>query len=381
MPSMTPRERVLVALDHRQPDRLPMDFGGQMTTIHILAHQQLKQYLRLEGGAEEVRSLTANVAEPDPRLIERFGRDTTPFFPGSSGGWRLRLDPETNSFVDEWGITHRMPPGGYYYDVVQSPLADAETVGDLDRYRWPDPRDPARMRGVTEAVRVARDTGDKAIMISGPRLGMWAMSWLLRGFEQAYLDLAVNRKLAEALAERIMEWHLGYFELVLGEVGEYLDIVHLEGDLGSTDGPLFSPDVFRKIYKPRLARIIAFVKERTRARIYLHSCGSIYWAIPDLIECGVEVLNPIQVNARDMDPARLKREFGRELTFWGGGCDPLVLQWGTPQEVAEEVRRRIDELSGQGGFVFGSVHNIQANVPPANIVAMFETARRHGGYE
>jgi len=143
---------------------------------------------------------------------------------------------------------------------------------------------------------------------------------------------------------------------------------------------MMAPATFRRIYKPRLRQLIAEIKQRTRAQVYLHSCGSIYRLIPDLIEIGVDILNPVQVNAAEMDSARLKKEFGKDLTFWGGGCDPVVMGTGTVQQVRDDVKRRIHDLAPGGGFIFGSVHNIQANVPPANIVAMFDTARDLGGY-
>ncbi len=380
MAEMTPRERILTAPNHQEPDRLPMDFGGLLTTLHVFTHRELKRYLGMEGGEEQIRSYFAYVVEPDPRLVERFGRDTIPFVPNTGSGWQLRLDPEANSFVDEWGTKFYMPPDGYYFDMVDVPLAAAQTPEDLARYPWPDPRDPARMRGIAEAIRTAHGAGNKAIMMSGPRLGIWAQAWALRGLEQAFMDLVCNQELAEELAERLTEWNMGYWEGVLSQVGDCLDLVHIEGDLGGTDGPLFSPAVFRKIYKPRLARLISFIKARTRAKAFFHSCGSIYRAIPNLIECGVDVLNPVQVNARDMNSSKLKREFGKDLAFWGGGCDPVVLQNGTTREVETEVHRRIDDLAPGGGFVFGSIHNIQPNAPPKNIVTMFEAARRHGGY-
>jgi uroporphyrinogen decarboxylase len=194
------------------------------------------------------------------------------------------------------------------------------------------------------------------------------------------VNLATNQPLMEALAERILEWQVAYWDMVLGQVGDYVDIVTLSEDLGAQNGLLMAPTTFRRIYKPRLRRLIEAIKKKSRTRVYLHSCGSIYRLIPDLIEIGVDILNPVQVNAADMDSARLKREFGKDLTFWGGGCDPVVLQTGTPQEIVEEVKRRIHDLAAGGGFVFGSVHNIQANVPPENIVAMFDAAWEFGGY-
>jgi uroporphyrinogen decarboxylase len=168
--------------------------------------------------------------------------------------------------------------------------------------------------------------------------------------------------------------------MVLDAVGDEIDVVHIEGDAGGTEGPLFSPALFRRVFKPMLARWVSAIKAKTKAPVFIHSCGSIYWVIPDFIECGIDILNPVQLNASDMDTPRLKREFGRDVSFWGGGCDTVVLQRGTPQEVADEVKRRIDDLAPGGGFVFGSVHNIPPDVPPENIVTMFDTARQLGVY-
>lgn len=377
---MTPRERVLTAVAHREPDRVPMDFGGRVSTLHAYAQRELKKQLGLEGGEETIRGYMTYTVEPDPRLVAKFGRDTTPFYPNPGAAYQFEIDPMTNSYLDEWGVRYRMPPGGYYYDPFQFPLAEAETVSDLDRHAWPDPRDPNRMRGVAEEIKATHAAGEKAIMLGAPTLGLWLLPQFLRGMERALMDLALDRKMAEALAERVTEWYVDFWDSALAEVGPYVDFVHMEGDLGDQMGPIFSPRTFREIYKPRLRRVIEAIKRRSSARIWLHSCGSIYWVIPDLIDVGVEVLNPVQVNAAEMDSARLKREFGKDLTFWGGGCDPVVLQFGSPGDVQEEVRRRIADLAPGGGFVFASVHNIQANVPPANIVAMFEAAHKYGVY-
>lgn len=382
MSPMTPRERILAALDHRQPDRLPMDFGGLNTSIHHEAHSALIEHLRLEPSRGTLRNLFSNVMEPDPRLVELFGRDVAPFFPRARAGWKLEIDPETDSFVDEWGTTFHRPPGGYYYDAVPPfPLEKAETLEEVDAYRWPDPRDPARMEGVAQAVKEAHEKGDRAVMFASQRLGLWTQPWVLRGLEQAFIDLVAEPAIAERLAEKTLEWQMDYWDAVLSRVGQHVDVVHLEGDLGDINGPLFSPAIFKRVYVPRLASLISFIKARTRAKIYLHACGAVHWAIPDLIECGVDALNPVQVNARDMDSAKLKREFGSDITFWGGGCDPVLLHHGTPEEVDAEVRRRVEDMAPGGGFVFGSVHNIQVGVPPRNIVAMYQAARKHGGYE
>ena len=200
----------------------------------------------------------------------------------------------------------------------------------------------------------------------GTCLGSRRRSWI-------WLEI---RRLMEAFTERLLEWQMAYWDMALDEVGEYVDLVQLNEDLGTQRGPMMAPATFRRIYKPRMRRLVEHIHKKTKARIYLHSCGSIYRFIPDIIEIGIEVLNPVQVNAVEMDSARLKRDFGKDLTFWGGGCDPVVLQNGSPKDVAEEVKRRIHDLAPGGGFVFGSVHNIQAKVPVENIVALFDAAQR-----
>ena len=377
---MTCRERTLAALEHREPDRVPLDFGGRTTTIHLFAHQALMQHLGLSGPQPRLRSYHTYLVEPDPQLLQRFERASTVFFSRPPSDYVFKIDPVTNTYVDEWGTKYYMPPDGYYYDIQSTPLATAESEADLQKYPWPNPKDPSRVAGLAAEIKAAYDAREKVIMMCTATLGLWEMSWYLLGFEQAYVNLAANQPFMEALTERMLEWQMAYWDMVLGEVGPYIDLVQIGEDLGSQHGPLMAPATFRRIYKPRMRRLVDFIKQRTKARIYLHSCGSIYRMIPDLIEVGIEVLNPVQVNAAEMDSARLKREFGKDLTFWGGGCDPVVLQTGTPTEVRDDVKRRIHDLAPGGGFVFGSVHNIQANVPPANIVAMFEAAQQFGGY-
>ena len=377
---MNGRQRTLAALDHKEADRVPLDFGGRHTTLHLYAHEALMRHLGLSGPKPSIRSYHTYLVEPDPQLLQRFERVSALFYPKAPSGYALTINPETNTYMDEWGTTYYMPPDGYYYDMHTVPLPEAETEADLKKYRWPNPTDPARIAGLPEQIRAAYSAGEQVIVMCGAMPGLWEHSWYVFGLEQAFVNLAGNEPLMEAFTERVLEWQIAYWDMVLSQVGGYVDLVQLNEDLGSQHGPMMSPATFRRIYKPRLRRLIASIKEKTKARIYLHSCGSIYRMIPDLIEIGVEVLNPVQVNASEMDSARLKREFGEDLTFWGGGCDPVIMGTGSPQEVVEDVKRRIHDLAPGGGFVFGSVHNIQANVPPQNIVAMFDAARRFGGY-
>jgi uroporphyrinogen decarboxylase len=380
MLAMTSRQRVQMALRHLEPDRVPIDFGARHS-IHMATHRALTKHLGFEGGDEIVRSYLNFSAEPDPRLLDFFEADVIQFQCKPGRGYVFQIDPETDSWSDEWGITCRRPPGGCYYDPYKYPLAAAESVADIERFRFPDPMDPHRMAGVIEALRAAHTANSKAILLNAPAMGIWMLGFYLRGLEQGLMDLATQPDLAEALAERITQWFVTFWETTLPSIGDYLDVVQMEGDLGSQEGPLFSPRLFRQIFKPRLRRIVDAIKQHTRAKVLLHACGSVYWAIPDLLEVGIDVLNPVQVNAAEMDTARLKREFGRDISFWGGGCDTILLQQGTPAQVKAEVKRRIADLGPGGGYVFGSIHNIAAGVPPENVVAMFRAAWSYGAYK
>ncbi len=379
MPALTSRQRVQIALRHQEPDRVPIDFGARHS-IHVSAHRALKQHLGFAGGQEIVRSYLNFSAEPDPRLMDYFSSDVIAFQPKPGRKYVFRLDPETDSWSDEWGITCRRPPAGYYYDPYRYPLAAAESVAEIDRFRFPDPSDPARLEGVADAIRAADATNAKAILLNAPTMGIWMLCFYLRGLEQGLIDLAAQPDLSEALAERITEWYVAFWRAALPGIGRCLDVVQMEGDLGQQDGPMFSPGVFRQIFKPRLRRVVDAIKRHTDAKVLLHACGSVAWAIPDLIEAGIDVLNPVQVNAAGMDTAGLKRQFGRDLSFWGGGCDTILLQQGTPAQVEAEVKRRLADLAPGGGYVFGSIHNVAAGVPPENVVAMFQAARTFGGY-
>ena len=377
---MNCRERVLAALDHKEPDRVPLDFGGRHTTLHLDAHQALMQHLGFSGPIPPIRSYHTYLVEPDPQLLNHFERVTTLLFPKAPDSYIFSIDPATDSYVDEWGTKYYRPPDGYYYDIAAVPLPDAETEADLKKYRWPDPVDPSRLTGLVEQAKVAHALGDKVLMMGSATPGLWEHSWYMFGIEKAFMNLAANQLLVEAFTERLLEWQIAYWNMTCDVLGSVLDLVQLNEDLGTQKGPMMSLATFRRIYKPRLTRLVESIRKQTKARIYLHSCGSIYQFIPDLIECGIQVLNPVQVNAKDMNSARLKREFGKDLTFWGGGCDPVVLQNGLPRDVVVEVKHRIHDLAPGGGFVFGSVHNLQAGVPPENIVALFDAAREFGDY-
>ncbi|MBI2194800.1 MAG: hypothetical protein HYU36_22700 [Planctomycetes bacterium] len=304
--------------------------------------------------------------------------------PKPPSSWQLRIteDKDFLYYTDEWGLTRRrQKPAGYYFDLCRSPLSSARTPADLERFPFPDPTDEARFVGLRELAEKVRPEG-RIFVLGGISAGMLEMGLWLRGFENFFCDLAENRVLAEALCEKILELKMRYWSEALARVGDLVDVVQEGDDYGGQDRLLVAPDLWRQMFKPRLARLVRHIKSRApHVFLFFHSCGSIREIIPDLVEIGVDVLNPVQVACADMDSRRLKKEFGDSLSFWGGGVDTQhVLPKGTPQQVREEAKRRIDDLAPGGGFVFNTVHNIQADVPPENILAMREAVAQFGQY-
>jgi uroporphyrinogen decarboxylase len=377
---MTGRECVLAALNHEEPDRLPVDLGGRHATMHVNAQRALKRHLNLPGGEEVFRQYWLQTVEIDPRITGVLGGDVVSFATGNPDTWKMDLDEVNHIFHDDWGAGYHMPEGGYYFDYHSHPLASAKTRTDLDAYAWPDPQDPGRVRGLRQAVEKVQRDGQKAIMMTVAPSGAWEQTWTLRGPQQALMDLVAERDLYEEILDRTVAYQLALWERVLDLVGEWIDVAALSDDLGTQDGPMISPRLFREIFKPRLAKVCALIHERSKAKAYIHTDGSVFAFLPDLIEAGIEVINPVQTECRDMDPARLKRTFGKNLTFWGAGCNTRAFEFGTPEEVRAQAKEAIRHLAPGGGYVFAAIHNIQPQVPPENIVALFETARRFGTY-
>jgi uroporphyrinogen decarboxylase len=291
----------------------------------------------------------------------------------------MQIAPD-NSYVDIWGVRWQKPPSSLYWDMVGHPIAEP-TMAALKAYRWPDPHDPGRTDGLQARARALVEQGEYAVVLDNTGFGAFEQGWALRGFENFYTDLVAEPAFAQALMEGVADYQIALYDRILAEVGPFVDVVMVAEDLGSQDGPLVSPDTYRRMIKPVQRRIWQFIKSRTGAKLFLHSCGSVRRFIPDLIELGVDILNPVQVAAAGMDPVELKREFGRDLTFWGGGCDTQkVLTFGTPDDVEREVRLRIAALAPGGGFVFNQIHNIQPGVPAENILRMFEAVHRYGTY-
>jgi len=210
---------------------------------------------------------------------------------------------------------------------------------------------------------------------------VYEICWYMRGLEQWFRDMIENPAFCEALLDQTLKFWLDYYTGFLSQIGDLIDVVMIGDDLTGQYGPLFSPDFYRKVVKPRQKKLVQHIKSLSSARIWYHTCGSCLEYIPDLIDNGIDILNPVQISAANMDPHHLKKIYGANLAFWGGGCDSQnVLSTASPEEITRHVRTNIEKFKSGGGYVFNNVHNIQADVPPENIVAMYDAAYKYGQY-
>jgi len=382
---MTHRERILTALDHKESDRVPIDLGATVvSSIALSTYDELRRYLGLPWKEIRVLEMVQQIAWVDEDVMEIFGVDVIPVFANASAGYQPCITDNGCgglSFVDEFGATLRKPEGSYYYDWQEFPLPEP-SIEAVEKMPWPDPEDPARFAGLRERVTKLRNETDYALFAMAPcGHDLFNQLFRVRGMLEAMMDLLINEEFAEAFLDRLMHTIIRSQELFLGEVGDLIDVHFAADDLCGQFGPLVSPKVYRKLIKPREAKIIETIKSKTKAKVFYHTCGSVNEFIPDLIEIGVDILNPVQVSARNMDTADLKKKWGDKLTFWGGCCDTQhLLPFGTPAEIREEVQQRIRHLAPGGGLVFNPVHNIQPGVPPENVVELFRAAKEYGIY-
>ena len=252
--------------------------------------------------------------------------------------------------------------------MTQPPLANAD-LRDLDRFPWPDPDDPGWFRGLLEEARKIQRGCEYALVLSLP-VGFGHQSQFLRGYDQWLVDCALDPAFAGRLMDHVIEIHMQIAANMLAELGNLVDVVLYADDMGFQDRPILSPGMFRRLIKPRQKRFLEYIKARTAAKVLYHTCGSIYSLIPDFIEAGVDVLNPVQTTATQMDPAQLKREFGRDLAFWGAVDTQRLLPQASPAEVEARVRQLVETLGSDGGYVVSAANNIQADTPAENILAM-----------
>lgn len=374
---MNSKQRVLSALNHIEADRVPLDIGGiNNTTMHMNIEKKLKKHLGMEDNGSEVKALNQKVVIPDERILKHFGADSRSIFI-SEQPWTY--DEKTGVYKDQWGIGYIENPDGNYFNFCSHPLADAEDIKDLDNYQFFNPCSEAMLEGLEEKIALFKD--EYCLILEGLREPMFGVPSWLRGNSNFYMDLAMDDGFVDELLDRVLDHYLEWTDFLLGRIGQHVDIVKLADDMGTQDSLLMSPEIYRKHIKPRQAKLYKHIKEKCNCKLLLHSCGAIRPIIPDLIEIGVDALNPVQISAKGMNPAELKKEFGDKVTFWGGGADTQhVLNLATPAEVKKEVKKNMEIFKPQGGFVFAQIHNIMPEVPIENLIAMYEAFHENAGY-
>jgi uroporphyrinogen decarboxylase len=375
---MTSRQRLRKALQRQEPDRVPIDFGQDFHNgINEVAYRNLLTYLQMDvPDSIPVYDLMQRLAVVDDGVLERFRVDTRYIMANPNENWPLKIE-EDGSYEDEWGIYRKRC--GYYCDNVRAPLA-GKSKPEILGFPFPDPAEQSRLRGLREKARRLYETTDYALM-AGQAASLYYFSAELRGFEDYMLDLAYNLELVALLVDRVLEWMMEFTSHYLDEIGDFVEAWWMGDDWGMQTGPIMSPAIFRTIFKPRYRRLIDLVKSKTNAKVCLHTCGATYWVLQDLIDVGVDVVHPLQPTASgNEDPVRIKREYGNRLSFYSNIANTTILPHGRPEDVAREVRRKIAALGPGGGYVFSGGHNIQADVPPANIAVLFDTAYEAGRY-
>lgn len=374
--AMTPRERFRKAINHEQPDRVPVDVGQDFHNgIHEVAYANL---LKLLGETDEIQlyDRMQHLAVVKESVLNRLRADTRYVFANAPAGFEPTVAAD-GSWADEWGIQRKTC--GYYDEVCYHPLAGADLAA-VRNYRFPDPSDKSQFVGLRERSQHRKETTDYALIGGSPATLFYLTSELM-GFEEYLEKLLTDRPVIEALVDRMLEFWLEFFAGYLDAIGDQVEMIWMGDDWGMQPGPIMQPKLFREIFAPRYRQFCSFVKKRAPVKIALHSCGAICWALEDFAGAGIDVVHPLQGDACGMeDPEMLKRRFGKQLAFYSNLCNQTTLPHGTPDQVREDVIRKLRALSPGGGYIMSGGHNIQADVPPENILALFDTAFQCGQY-
>jgi len=401
--ALTSRERILKAVQHEETDRVPIDLGGtDCSSIAIGPYRKLCEHLGIDARPYQIVDISQQIAIVDDRVADSLDTDAKVIwhFPdqwrdgqaydGKPVQYPARFNPVTREDGDKEVLDKsgepilRMPAGGLYYDICSHPLMhvadpkELDTYADLfesmDRPEWYD----MSLDKLVQKVKSIRKNNDRALVgcFGGH---VFQAGQYIRGWSEFLLDLAGNHAMAKGIMDKLVEAHIQAFDRYAETVYKHVDIIQVCDDVGMQNTTWISPDTYRKLIKPYHRRLYQHIKTKTGLPLLLHSCGSVSTFIPDFIEIGVDILNPVQYSADKMDLATLKRDFGDDICFWGGGVDTQkILPFGTPEQVSDEVKRCIDTLAPGGGFVFATVHNITEGVPLENILAAMDTVRSYG---
>ena len=375
MEKLTSRERVKKTLSLQEPDRVPVDLGGRVTSIHKKAYHNLTQALGIKVNPPIIDPFLS-VMKIDPQLLDYLGVDFQYIFTrGPEYLMAHKIDEE--NYINEWGI--QVKTVGLHSQRISHPLEHA-SLQDLKNYAWPDPAKPERTAGLRSEAQQLYSESDYALVAAPVSGGIFEFGQHLRGMANFLMDMMLDKPFTNALLDRLLDIQIGLWESFLNEVGDYVEIVQLADDFGTQKGLMISPKLFRELFKPRYARLIQEIRKSTPAKIFFHCDGSILSLIDDFIEMGVQVLNPLQPTADNMDPTVIKRNFGKQLAFHGAIDNQQLLPYGEPEEIRSTVRRVIQSLAPGGGFILASAHLIEPDMPIENVLAMFEAVQEFGTY-
>jgi uroporphyrinogen decarboxylase len=401
---MNSRERILSAISHKQPDKVPIDLGSSTVTgISAIAYNNFKNYLKIESNTR-VFDVVQQLANVDMEIVNMLGVDALDINRVSTEGndwYDVELSDGSKAQYPSWFRPVKADDGSWHTTdkdgTVISKKAAGATFFDQMHFPWengyPESLDNLKdaMKKISWVVQShasnlnetelreklisLKDTTNKALLMSGG-VKLLEMGFFIRRMDNFLMDLMIDEGKLSGLLDMLVEMHLAGLEKKCRSVGDIVDIIRFGDDLGMTSGPIMDLDTFRKFFKPRYRILCDYVKKHSNMKIFMHSCGSIKQFIPDLIDVGIDILNPIQTNCYQMDLVSLKIEFGKDITFWGGGVDTSsIINRGTPQDVRRDVLIRCEILSRDGGFIFAPIHNILSEVPPQNIMAAYNAVR------
>jgi uroporphyrinogen decarboxylase len=371
------RERILAAINLMPPDRVPLYFGGTSSFLTDEAYFILKEYLGIQGDVEPYREgHTGNIF--DQRILEALDVDVRFVYMKKPDFFKYtRLDRDT--ILSDWGIPIRNIDG--YGVRVNPPLANA-TIEDIALHAWPDAYDPGRTEGLEQYAKYLREHTDKAVVARAPQsasfleYGCW-----LRGTEQFFMDMVLDQEFVTGLLDKILDIQIKFYDAFLQSVGKYVDIVETSEDYGTQTGLLISPELFRSMIKPRRKAINDFIKSKCpHVKILHHSCGAIEGIIDDLIECGVDILNPIQPLGAKMDPADIKMKYGKKICLCGG-IDMQKAMLGDISSIENEVKLRIQQMAEGGGYLLCTSNHVQRDTPPSSVIELYRMAKKYGLFQ
>lgn len=373
---MNSRERFKLTLNHKEPDRVPIDIGGDMHNgIHEIAYRNL---LKLLGEEDDIKlyDQMQHLATVKESVLLRLHSDTRYLFAKPGADFALKME-EDSSWRDEWGI--RRANVGLYDESVGWPLAGC-SLDNVKKYKLPDPNDKSRFEGLRQKAKKLHEDTPYAL-IGGNAASLFYLTSELIGFQEYMEMLIYETRTIETLIDKVLEWQISFFDGYLTEIGDYIEMIWMGDDWGTQLAPLINPGMFKNIFAKRYAEFIRFIKSKANVKVALHSCGAVAWALEEFIKAGIDVLHPLQGDAEGLqDPAALKKEFGGGLVFYSNLRNQTVLPSGTVKEVEEEVRKKISALAPGGGYIMSGGHNFQADVPARNILALVDATLKFGVY-